>query len=76
MAQHRVHLGPAAWEQPFTVVQWDHRGAGKTLRGNGKAIPGEMTFDRRVADAIEVTGFLRQHLGKDTVVLLAESMGT
>jgi hypothetical protein len=35
-----------------------------------------MTFDRRVADAIEVTGFLRQHLGKDTVVLLAESMGT
>jgi pimeloyl-ACP methyl ester carboxylesterase len=35
-----------------------------------------MTFDRRVADAIEVIEFLRQHLGVDKVVLLAESMGT
>jgi hypothetical protein len=30
-----LHLRP--WEQHFTVVQWDHRGAGKTLGGNGKA---------------------------------------
>lgn len=65
-----------SWEQHFTVVQWDHRGAGKTLGRNGKAGCGEMTFDRRVADAIEVTEFLRRHLGKDKVVLLAESMGT
>ena len=64
------------WEQLFTVVQWDHRGAGKTLGRNGKAGSGEMTFDRRVADAIEVIEFLRQHLGVDKVVLLAESMGT
>ena len=64
------------WEQHFTVIQWDHRGAGKTLHRNGKAGSGEMTFDRRVADAIEVTEFLRQYLGTDKVVLLAESMGT
>jgi len=25
------------WEQHFTVVQWDHRGAGKTLGRNGLA---------------------------------------
>ena len=25
------------WEEFFTVVQWDHRGAGKTLGRNGKA---------------------------------------
>ena len=64
------------WEQHFTVVQWDHRGAGKTLRRNGKAGSGEMTFDCRVADAIEVTEFLRRHLSADKVILLAESMGT
>jgi pimeloyl-ACP methyl ester carboxylesterase len=64
------------WERHFTVVQWDHRGAGKTLRRTGKAGGGEMTFDRRVADAVEVIEFLRGHLDKDKVVVLAESMGT
>jgi pimeloyl-ACP methyl ester carboxylesterase len=65
-----------SWEQHFTVVQWDHRGAGKTLARNGKAGSGEMTFDQRVADAIEVIDFLRRHLGADKVIVLAESMGT
>jgi alpha/beta hydrolase fold len=35
-----------------------------------------MTFDRRVADAIELIEFLRRYLGVDKVVVLAESMGT
>ena len=43
------------------MVQWDHRGAGKTLARNGKAGSGEMTFERRVTDAIEVVEFLRKH---------------
>jgi pimeloyl-ACP methyl ester carboxylesterase len=64
------------WERHFTVVQWDHRGAGKTLRRTGKAGSGEMTFDRRVADAVEVIEFLRRHLSVDKVIVLAESMGT
>jgi pimeloyl-ACP methyl ester carboxylesterase len=64
------------WERHFTVVQWDHRGAGKTLGRNGKAGSGEMTFDRRVADAVGLIEFLRGHLGVDKVVVLAESMGT
>jgi pimeloyl-ACP methyl ester carboxylesterase len=64
------------WEKHFTVVQWDQRGAGMTFGRNGKAGTGEMTFDRRVADAIELTDFLRSHLAQDKVVLLAESMGT
>jgi pimeloyl-ACP methyl ester carboxylesterase len=64
------------WEQHFTVVQWDHRGAGKTLGRNGKAGSGQMTFDQRVADAVELIEFLRQHLGVDKVIVLAESMGT
>jgi pimeloyl-ACP methyl ester carboxylesterase len=64
------------WEQHFTVVQWDHRGAGKTLGRNGKVGSGEMTFSRRVADAIELVEFLRHYLAKDKVILVAESMGT
>jgi pimeloyl-ACP methyl ester carboxylesterase len=64
------------WERHFTVVQWDHRGAGKTLGRTGKAGSGEMTFDQRVTDAVEVIEFLRRHLGVDKVVVLAESMGT
>src|SRR5262245_19003729 len=64
------------WERHFTVVQWDHRGAGKTLRRNGRAASGPMTFDQRVADAVELIDFLRQHLVVDKVVVLAESMGT
>src|SRR5687767_6896213 len=61
------------WERHFTVVQWDHRGAGKTLGRIGKAGSGEMTFSRRV---IELVDFLRNYLRKDKVILLAESMGT
>ena len=38
---------------------------GKTLRRNGKPSSGEMTFDCRVSDSIEVTEFLRQCLRKD-----------
>jgi pimeloyl-ACP methyl ester carboxylesterase len=64
------------WERHFTLVQWDHRGAGKTLGRTGKAGSGEMTFARRVEDAVELTEFLRRHLRQDRVVLLAESMGT
>jgi pimeloyl-ACP methyl ester carboxylesterase len=64
------------WERHFTVVQWDHRGAGKTLGRTGKAGSGPMTFDQRVTDAIEVIDFLRRHLGVDKVMVLAESMGT
>ena len=64
------------WEQHFTVVQWDHRGAGKTLGRTGKTGSGEMSFDCRVADAIELIDFLCQHLGVDKVIVLAESMGT
>jgi pimeloyl-ACP methyl ester carboxylesterase len=82
-----VHGGPGwpnatftlplrSWERHFTVVQWDQRGVGKTLGKNGKAASGEMTFERRVFDAIELTEFLRNHLRKDKVILLAESMGT
>lgn len=65
-----------SWEKHFTVVQWDRRGVGRTLGRNGKAGSGQMTFDRMVDDGIEVAEFLRGHLRKEKMILLAGSMGT
>jgi pimeloyl-ACP methyl ester carboxylesterase len=64
------------WEKHFTVIHWDRRGAGKTLRRNGKKGCGEMSFERCVADAIELAEYLRGYLNKDKIVLMAGSMGT
>src|SRR6266540_1144642 len=59
-----------------SLVQWEQHSADKTLGRNGMAGSGEMTFDRRIEDAIELSEFLRRHLGKDKLIVLAESMGT
>ncbi|MDC0674372.1 alpha/beta fold hydrolase [Nannocystis radixulma] len=64
-----------AWEREFTIVQWDQRGAGKTLGRNGKAGCGPLSFARLVADAIEVAEWTRAHLQPAPLVLLAGSMG-
>jgi pimeloyl-ACP methyl ester carboxylesterase len=63
------------WEKHFTVVQWDQRGAGKTYGRNGRN-EAPMTIDRMVRDGIEVAEYLRAHLRKDKVILLAHSFGT
>ena len=62
-----------SWERHFTVVQWDRRGCGKTrARGAKQTAP----FEQHLEDAIEVTDFLREHLNKEMIVLMAGSMGT
>jgi pimeloyl-ACP methyl ester carboxylesterase len=66
----------APLEAPFTVVQWDQRGAGKTFARHGKARAGEMTIDRIVRDGIEVAEWLRAELGKDKIVLVGLSWGS
>ncbi|MFI9505991.1 alpha/beta fold hydrolase [Nocardia sp. NPDC052566] len=62
-----------AWERYFTVVRWDMRGAGKTF---GRGEQGELTFDRVLADAVEVTDHVRHTLRTEKVVLLANSFGS
>ncbi|WP_238015785.1 alpha/beta hydrolase [Dactylosporangium sp. AC04546] len=82
-----VHGGPGSpysvftpvlreWERHFTVVHWDRRGCGRTLRRNGWPPAGELTFERMVDDGIEVAEWLCRHLGMDQIVLMAGSMGT
>jgi len=66
----------AAWQKRFTVVQWDERGAGRTLRKTGPSVASTMTLDRMAQDGIELSEFLRKHLGKDRIVLVAHSYGS
>jgi pimeloyl-ACP methyl ester carboxylesterase len=66
----------APWEERFTVVQWDQRGAGRTLRRTGPAVAPTMTVDRMAQDGIEVAEYLRTHLQKDKIILVAHSFGS
>lgn len=64
------------WEKYFTVVQWDQRGAGKTLEKSGESIASTMTIDRMVQDGIEVSDYLRGHLKQEKIVLVGHSWGS
>lgn len=84
-----LHGGPAqpmmpaswtfqrAWEDFFTVVQWDQRATGKTyLASDPEAVADTIRIDRYVEDAIELIALLRERYGKDKVVLMGHSWGT
>lgn len=82
-----IHGGPGAansiytartrsWEQHFTIVRWDMRGAGKTFGHGGPEGQGEATFARVLEDAVEVTRHAVRRLGADRVVLVANSYGS
>jgi pimeloyl-ACP methyl ester carboxylesterase len=64
------------WERHFTVVQWDRRGAGRTLAKNGRADSDRLTFAQMAADGIEVAEHLRRRLNVEKLVLVGHSQGT
>ena len=64
-----------AWTPTFTLVQWDQRGAGKTFASGGTSAA-DMTIDRMAQDGIELAQFLRGHLNKDKIIIVAHSWGT
>jgi pimeloyl-ACP methyl ester carboxylesterase len=66
----------AAWEKQFTVVQWDERGAGRTLRKSGPSIAPTITVARMAQDGIELSEYLRKHLGRDKIVIVCHSFGS
>ena len=84
-----IHGGPASteapvswlyqsgWEDYFTVVQWDQRGAGKTYVANDAAVvEPTITQERMVADGEEMVAWLRSHYTKRKVFVLGHSWGT
>jgi pimeloyl-ACP methyl ester carboxylesterase len=66
----------APWEERFTVVQWDQRGAGRTLGRSGAQTGPTMTIDRMAQDGIELADYLRRHLNKSKIIVVAHSFGS
>src|SRR5580765_8506762 len=70
------YAGFRSWLKKFTVVQWDQRGAGRTLGKNGPSLGPTITVDRMVRDGIELTELLRTTLKQDKVILVGHSWGS
>jgi pimeloyl-ACP methyl ester carboxylesterase len=66
----------APWEDHFTVVQWDERSAGRTLKKSGPGLASTLTVDRMAQDGVELAEYLRKHLGKQKIILVAHSFGS
>lgn len=67
----------APWEEFFTVVQWDQRGAGKTATGTDRpAVTPTITEERMIADGEEVVRYLLATFDQPKLFLLGHSWGT
>ena len=84
-----IHGGPGYVSMPMSwwfapslqhyceVVQWDQRGAGKTYLLNDPAVVGPtMTRERMLADAEELTNWIRRELRKEKIFVLGHSWGS
>lgn len=73
-AQMPIHGLMAELERDFVVVHWDQRGAGKS--NPPEFDPANMTLERFLADAQEVTALLRERVGEQPLIVLGHSWGT
>jgi pimeloyl-ACP methyl ester carboxylesterase len=70
------YAGFRTWLKAYTVVQWDQRGAGRTLGRNGRDSAQAVSIDRLVQDCVELAGALRASLRKDKIILVGHSWGS
>jgi pimeloyl-ACP methyl ester carboxylesterase len=63
------------WENSFTVVQWDQRGAGHTFGRYGTNTP-DVRLDRISKDGVELAEYLCRELGKKKIIVLGHSWGS
>jgi pimeloyl-ACP methyl ester carboxylesterase len=63
----------AIYENDFTIVQWDQRGAAKTYAANPNSPPEP---ERVELDGIELAQYLCNYLGKKKILLLGHSWGS
>lgn len=65
------------WENYFTVVQWDQRGAGKTYASNDKELQRQtMNTARTEQDTLEVVNYLRTRFKREKIFVLGHSWGS
>ena len=72
-AQSSLRRTYAVYENDFTIVQWDQRGAGRTYGRNPNSPPEP---ERVELDGIELARYLCDYLGKKKILLLGHSWGT
>jgi len=65
---------PTGLEDYFTVVWWEQRGSG--ISYNSNISPESLTLQQMVADALEVTNYLRKRFNKNKIYLMAHSGGS
>lgn len=70
------------WEETFTIVHWDQRGAGKTFEINHpkaqsfeQLLEEDLTIDTFVSDGLAVTDYIRKTYQSDKIILLGTSWG-
>lgn len=72
-----AHSFQYAWEDDYTVVQWDQRQSGKTyFAGDEGAVADTLSFDTALEDAWQVTQYLQTRLGVEKIALMGHSWGT
>jgi pimeloyl-ACP methyl ester carboxylesterase len=65
------------WEQYFTVVQWDQRGAGKTYESNDKELQRRtMNVPQMEQDTLEIVNYLRGRFKRDKIFVVGHSWGS
>jgi pimeloyl-ACP methyl ester carboxylesterase len=70
------YLAFRSWLKHFTVVQWDQRGAARTLGKSGPGIAPTITIERMTQDGVELSEYLRKTLQKDKLILVGHSWGS
>jgi pimeloyl-ACP methyl ester carboxylesterase len=68
-----AHAFQEKWEDIFTVVHWDQRGAGKTLTKNPDKYP---TIDLMIRDLFEIVQYLKKKYNKQKIIILGHSWGS
>ena len=68
-----AHAMQDKWEDIFTVVHWDQRGAGKTLTKNPKSLP---TLELMLKDLFAVIQYLKEKYRQQKIALLGHSWGS
>lgn len=66
----------AGWDDAYTLVQWDQRGAGRTF---GRHQPDEttpLTVQRMTEDGLALAEYLTQRLGQSKVIVVGGSWGS
>jgi pimeloyl-ACP methyl ester carboxylesterase len=83
-----IHGGPGApmmpeswtfqrpWEDFFTVVQWDQRGAGKTFSAANRQPDASISIGQMQADAEQLMEWLKATYGKKKIFVMGHSWGS